>query len=118
LQENVVRWAVGRNRHDLEPQDLVYSVGLTDYLDDRLFVALVKRCYEQLKPGGVFIVGNFGNENPNRVLMDRVMSWSLIHRSPEQMKQLLASTPFGDKVEVIAEEEGVNLFAFAHKSAE
>ena len=115
LQENVVRWALGRTRHGLEPQDLVYSVGLTDYLDDRLFVALVKRCYKELKPGGMFIVGNFGDGNPNRVLMDRVMSWSLIHRSPEQMKQLIASTPFGERVQVISEEEGVNLFAFAHK---
>lgn len=118
LQDNVVRWAVGRASHDLEPQDLIYSVGLTDYLDDRLFVALVNRCYKQLKPGGIFIVGNFGHGNPNRVLMDRVLSWTLIHRSPEQMKQLIASTPFGDQVEVIAEEEGVNLFAFATKASE
>ena len=118
LQDNVVRWAVGRAGHDLELQDLVYSVGLTDYLDDRLFTALVKRCYKQLNPGGVLIVGNFGTDNPNRVLMDRVMSWSLIHRSPDQMKQLMASAGFGERVEVIAEEEGVNLFAFAQKPAE
>ena len=66
LQDNVVRWAVGRAGHDLELQDLVYSVGLTDYLDDRLFKALVKRCFKQLNPGGVLIVGNFGTDNPNR----------------------------------------------------
>ena len=43
------------------------------------------------------------------------MYWRLIHRDEEEMRQLFAETAFGDRISLIAEEEGVNLFAVATK---
>ena len=41
MNENIVKWALGRNRQAIETQDIIYSAGLTDYFDDRLFEALI-----------------------------------------------------------------------------
>ena len=52
MTENVVKWAMGRVRHDFAPLDLIYSSGLCDYLDDRLLLRMINRCYDHLHPGG------------------------------------------------------------------
>ncbi len=49
MNDNVVRWALGRVRHNIGLQDIIYSAGLTDYLDDRICAALINRSYECLE---------------------------------------------------------------------
>ena len=49
--------------------------------------------------------------------MDQLMYWRLIHRDAAQLRALFADSPFGGRVEIIAEEEGVNLFALARRAA-
>ncbi|MBI5585590.1 MAG: cyclic nucleotide-binding domain-containing protein [Deltaproteobacteria bacterium] len=115
MQADVLRWIIGREKHPIGTIDFIYSTGLADYLENPLFQTLARQSYAQLKPGGVLVVGNFGPANPNRAFMDHLLQWKLIHRSPEQLKALMAGTPFGAGVEVLAEPEGVNLFLIARK---
>ncbi|HEY3636960.1 MAG TPA: hypothetical protein VGK90_02325 [Rhizomicrobium sp.] len=70
----------------LPPQDLIYSVGLLDYLTDRRAASLVKRLYELVAPGGMLIIGNM-NETPlsNLWPMEFITDWSLHYRSEPQM---------------------------------
>jgi extracellular factor (EF) 3-hydroxypalmitic acid methyl ester biosynthesis protein len=116
MQENVIKWALGRARQDFGPQDIIYSSGLCDYLDRRLVIRLIERCHDQLNTGGALIIGNFTPANPDRPFMDNIMYWRLIHRDKSEMRQLFAETSFGDRIELITEERGVNLFAVAVKS--
>ncbi|MCD6295156.1 MAG: hypothetical protein J7M20_09630 [Deltaproteobacteria bacterium] len=97
MNENIVKWALGRVRHNFGPQDIIYSSGLTDYLDNRLFVKLIDRCYEQLRDEGVLIIGNFGPNNPNRQFMDHMLHWRLMHRDVRELKAIFKQTAFGDK---------------------
>ncbi len=115
MQENVIKWALGRAHHHFGLMDIIYSAGLTDYLDARLFQALTTRAYEHLRPGGVFIIGNFGSHNPNKAFMDHLLQWNLIHRSERELRSIFASTPFGGDIDVVAEPRGVNLVAIAVK---
>ena len=115
MQDNVVKWALGRVRHDFGPMDIIYSAGLTDYLDRRLFQTLATRCHEHLKPGGVFIVGNFNTNNPNRAFMDHLLQWKLIYRDEFDIRDTLAGTPFGTNVEVLAETQKLDLFGVASR---
>ena len=115
MQENVIKWALGRTRQDFGPQDIIYSSGLCDYLDRRLVIRLIERCHGQLNAGGVLVIGNFTPANPDRQFMDNIMYWRLIHRDENEMRQLFAETSFGDRITLIAEEKGVNLFAVAIK---
>jgi chemotaxis methyl-accepting protein methylase len=116
MQENLVKWALGRARQSFEMQDIIYSSGLMDYLDRKLFTALVTQCHRQLKDGGALMIGNFGPKNPDRNCMDHILQWKLIHRGPDDLRELFAQSPFGPDINVIQEEEGVNLFALAIKA--
>jgi len=114
MSENVIKWALGRATHHIEPQDIIYSAGLCDYLDPRLFRALITQCHRHLKPGGTLLLGNF-THYPDSIFLDKLLKWELIYRTEEEMKALFAPTPFGDRVTIIAEQAQVNLFAVATK---
>lgn len=115
LSDNLIKWALGRNRYHFPPQDIIYSSGLMDYFERRLFLKLVNRCYDQLKPGGILILGNFAPTNPNRPMMDHVFHWRLIHRDENELRDIFAHSLFGTEIEVISEKQGINLFAVAVK---
>jgi len=117
MQENVIKWSLGRSKHDFSRQDIIYSAGLTDYLDERLFITLVKKAHSFLRPGGVLILSNFSINNPNKAWMDHILQWKLIHRSDQDLKRLFMAGGFGKDVGVFHEREGVNLFAIGRKEA-
>jgi hypothetical protein len=70
----------------LPPQDLIYSVGLIDYLTDRRASGLLARLYETLAPGGLLIIGNM-NETAlsNLWPMEFITDWTLYYRNDAQM---------------------------------
>ncbi|NNF99885.1 MAG: cyclic nucleotide-binding domain-containing protein [Desulfobacteraceae bacterium] len=117
MQENVIKWALGRARHDFGEQDIIYSSGLCDYLSDRVVSTLIEKCYHQLAPGGRLMIGNFSPVNPDRYHMDQVLYWRLIHRAPEELIQLFSESAFGGDIEIMSEDEGVNLFAIARRAS-
>ena len=100
----------------LEPQDLVYSMGLTDYFSDRLCVKTLNNIYDILKPGGEVIVGNFHARCPSRVFLDYMLDWPLIYRTEEDMERIFAASKFGEsQVYVDYEEERVNMLVRCKK---
>jgi len=115
MSENVIKWSLGRATHHIEPLDIIYSAGLCDYLDPRLFRALITQCHRHLKPGGTLLLGNF-TFYPDALFLDKLLKWELIYRTEEELRELFAPTPFGERgVRIIAEQEQVNLFAMATK---
>jgi hypothetical protein len=115
MTENVIKWALGRVKHDFGTLDLIYSSGLCDYLDDRLLVKMIQRCYEHLNSGGTLVIGNFSKDNPDRFFMDHLLYWRLIHRNKADLMSLFNDTGFGGNVRIMSEEEGLNLFAIARR---
>jgi extracellular factor (EF) 3-hydroxypalmitic acid methyl ester biosynthesis protein len=109
---NLVYLATGRQKLDLKPQDLVYSIGLIDYFNDKFVIALLNYVHTLLRPGGKVVLGNFHTSNPDKVLMDYILDWKLIHRTEEDMNRLFAASAFGRPcTEIRFEAAGVNLFA-------
>ena len=115
MTENLVKWSLGKVSHNIGMQDIIYSSGLMDYLDNRLFLAFINRCYDHLKPDGVLMVGNFAPTNPNRVVMDHILYWQLIHRDKKILEDILFQSRFGGNIEILAEEQEINLFIKATK---
>ena len=75
----------------LPPQDLVYSVGLLDYLVDRRAAGLTQRLFSLLAPGGLLIIGNM-NETPlsNMWPMEFIADWTLHYRGEPEMLNWVA----------------------------
>ncbi len=118
MKDNVVKWSLGRIRHEFGKQDIIYSAGLTDYLDQRLFIALLNRIYEFLNPGGVAIICNFASRYPHKAWVDQLLQWKLIYRDEQDMKKLFGASRFGEKVKLFTEEEGITIFAVARREKE
>jgi hypothetical protein len=111
-QGHLMHLATGRQRLDLPVQDLVYSIGLIDYLSDEQVVALLDWIHTLLRPGGRVILGNFHPRNPTKALMDYVLDWILIHRSEAEMDRLYRQSAFQRGCSnILYEAQGINLFA-------
>jgi len=68
------------------PQDMIYSVGLIDYLIDRRARSLAARLYERLAPGGLLIIGNMNEtELSNLWPMEFICDWHLFYRTEKDM---------------------------------
>lgn len=116
INGNLVYLATGRQKVFLKDQDLVYSIGLIDYFNDKFVTMLLNYVYELLKPGGKVILGNFHTSNPTKALMDHVLDWRLIHRDETDMNRLFENSKFAKGcTEIRYESAGVNLFAMCTK---
>jgi extracellular factor (EF) 3-hydroxypalmitic acid methyl ester biosynthesis protein len=112
VSENLIRLALGRSTSDIRDQDLVYSIGLIDYLGDDLVVRLMDLVHGMLRPGGRIILGNIHPRNSTRGLMDHVLDWKLVHRTEQEMDRLFEASAFGrPSTNIRFEDEGINLFA-------
>lgn len=104
-QKNILRFS------SAEKFDVIWSAGLFDYFEDRLFVMALKRLLTMLRPGGEILIGNFSEHNPSRAYMELFGEWFLIHRSREKLISL--SLLAGVQRELITVEQeplGINLF--------
>ncbi len=118
INENLIALYLGRSKTRIEPQDLIYSIGLTDYLNDKLINRLLQYVYENLAPGGRVIIGNFHPRNPAKEFMDYVLEWNLIHRTEDDMHRIFENSAFKRRCSRIQfEGQGVNLFAECVKDA-
>jgi hypothetical protein len=100
------------------PQDLVYSIGLIDYFDDRMVVKMLDFIFGVLAPGGRVILGNFHPRNQTRALMDYLLEWRLIHRTEADMDRLFTASKFkSPATSTRVDATGVNLFAECIKAA-
>lgn len=110
LQKNVLRL------REAGPFDLIWSAGLFDYLNDRLAIHLLGKARNFMNDGARIVIGNFSKNHESRPYMELVCEWRLIHRSEQEMANLMTAAGFEAKnVTVESDETGVNLFANAIK---
>jgi len=115
-RRNLLHLCIGRQQLELEPQHLIYSIGLIDYFDDRIVTRLQAWIYSCLASGGRSILGNFHTSNPTRGLMDHLLDWRLIHRDEADMLRLAQAAGFApDATQCRFEPAGVNLFSVSQR---
>ncbi len=102
--------AQGGGDGELGEYDIVYCAGLFDYLSQKVCQRLVDMFCRMAKPGGLVIVTNVAATNPRKACMEYLMEWNLIHRSVDQMNDLIPEGMPFKRSEVKADSTGVNLF--------
>jgi extracellular factor (EF) 3-hydroxypalmitic acid methyl ester biosynthesis protein len=99
--------------------DLVYCAGLFDYLPDPVCKRLMPILYDLLAPGGLLLVTNVSDamngSRPFRYSMEYLLDWHLIYRDGAQLAALAPEAAPRDRVAVLGEESGVNLFLEVRK---
>jgi extracellular factor (EF) 3-hydroxypalmitic acid methyl ester biosynthesis protein len=80
-----------------EQYDLVYTLGLTDYLDDRAMVLLHRLLHRVTAPGGRAVVANFRPDLMCTAWMEAVMDWTLIYREDAELAEFGRSAGFAPR---------------------
>ena len=94
ISTNLFDLATGRIGGDLANQDLVYSISLPDYFDDKLLIKLLNAMHRLLKPGGKAVIASFHPANPFKAFMDYIVDWKVTHRTEEEVQKLFAGSAF------------------------
>ncbi|RMH02894.1 MAG: hypothetical protein D6702_07510 [Planctomycetota bacterium] len=91
--------------------DLIYSMGLYDYIQQPLARRIVSRLFELLNPGGRVFIGNLERVPDCSWVMDYALAWSLVYRDEETMRDLAAEIePGAARVAVKRDATGHCLF--------
>ncbi|MCG8376667.1 MAG: class I SAM-dependent methyltransferase [Chlorobiales bacterium] len=90
--------------------DLIYSMGLFDYLTPRVAAALLGKLIQLLRPGGEMIVGNFHVSSPSRYYMEYWLDWVLFYRTEAEFLSLLDNSPAKDRARTFFEDSGCQMF--------
>jgi extracellular factor (EF) 3-hydroxypalmitic acid methyl ester biosynthesis protein len=99
-------------------QQIVYALGLGEYLSDERINSLLNWAYDVLVPGSSVIITNLASSNPDRALMEHVLDWKAHHRTAEDLRSLLTQSQFGRQpVDILADEADVTLIACCTKPA-
>ena len=78
----------------LAPQDLIYSVGLIDYLSMKRVKNLLRSLYDKLAPGGLLAIANMADvPTGNQWPMEFICDWSLHYRSEAEMREIASAVP-------------------------
>lgn len=99
--------ATGKLFRKLEKQDLIYAVGLVDYLGHKRASRMIRDLYENLNPGGTLIIGSMRHSDESlEWQVEYVVDWTLEHRSEEEMMALAGPIEKAAKREVVADSTG------------
>jgi extracellular factor (EF) 3-hydroxypalmitic acid methyl ester biosynthesis protein len=94
--------------------DVLYAMGLFDYLTPPVARAVLAKLYELLAPGGTLLVGNFHPKNPSRIYMEYWMDWVIYYRDEAEFLELANDLP-GAEVSLTQEETGSQMFLQVRK---
>ena len=100
--------------------DYIYCAGLFDYLSDNVCKQLMNIFYQSLAPDGLLLATNataaLNSSRPFRYSMEYLLDWHLIYRDKVHFAAVSPDVVDDDKVSVIAENIGANLFLEVRKS--
>ena len=117
LQRNVLMMAKnGCEDDNKEKYQVVYSLGLIDYLKDSTISRLLNWVYDSLGEGGCAVFGNFNEGHHDEAVMKYILDWNLINRSPERLMKIAEKSKFGKAgIRVEQSIEGIQLYMVLNK---
>jgi SAM-dependent methyltransferase len=105
-------------RRDIGQFDLVYTMGLYDYLPQRLGRRLAASLFRRLRRRGRLVIANFLPEIHDIGYMEAYMDWFLVYRNREEMVNLTMDIPQADLRDIILwSEENQNILFLEVKKA-
>lgn len=94
VQRNAISFLRAAARQG-EAYDLIYTLGLTDYLDDRALALLLSLAARCLTPDGRIFLANFQPLHLASGWIDACMDWHLIYRDQTDLAGHAADAGFG-----------------------
>ena len=95
-------------------QDVLYCMGLLDYVPNEQFQRLVSALLSLVTDGGTLILGNMKEPSDTFWALDFILDWPLAYRTERAMLDLAASLP-ACRAELLLEETGNNFVLKLHR---
>ncbi|MBI3805050.1 MAG: class I SAM-dependent methyltransferase [Nitrospirae bacterium] len=99
----------------LGSQDLIYAMGLFDYLPTHIAKRLLQKLYRLLSDEGELIIGNLNASNDARYFMEYGAEWYVIYRTSQEMMEMAEGLTSPLHVEVEADAEEAQLYLIVKK---
>lgn len=117
VKANVFKVRPCSNPQTQAPFDIVYSVGLLDYVHDSLAAATIRGWWKLVAPGGCLLLTIKDRARYEPSFYDWAADWTFVPRTEEQFTELLAAAIdlTGSKVDLLREKTGVSVMAVLHK---
>ncbi len=84
--------------------DVVYALGLFEYLSDDACARLVGWAYDLLVPGGTLMITTLAKGAVDEPFLEHILEWHMIPRHPGDVAALLARSRFGGSPRVHVED--------------
>ncbi len=94
----------------LGTHDVIYSIGLIDYLPDRILKSFLRFSYGLLEKGGVLILTHKDKERYRPLPADWFCDWSFVSRSEQKVIQLVREAIGGKEILIEREQTGCIFF--------
>ncbi|GLQ07871.1 hypothetical protein [Sneathiella chinensis] len=99
--------ATGALFEKLDKQDLIYAVGLVDYLTDRRACKMVDDLYASLRPGGTLLIGSMKDSDISlEWQVEFITDWQLEYRTEEEMLNMAVNLPADATLRVLPDSTG------------
>jgi hypothetical protein len=97
----------------------MYGVGLCDTLDDESLLRVLDWAYDRLEPGGLLVLSGVMPSHPDCLLMQYVLEWQAVLRTPRQLTELFGRSRFSTDWTIVAPDSaGVMLWITAQREAD
>lgn len=113
VQENIIDLYKTPDKYFkiLRKQDLIYSIGLVDYLPNLILGEIIKFCFNLLKEEGTLILAHKNVKVHKSIASDWFCDWSFFPRSKEDMEKIINETLSEYKYEMkISEDDTKHIF--------
>lgn len=112
VRKNVLRLIYRKDTSSNDKKfNVIYSLGLIDYLPDQHIIKLLDWAFDQLEDGGTVLLGNFKQNHANDNIFKYILDWNLILRDQTHLVSLAEHSKFSQhNIEIGEENSGVQIF--------
>jgi extracellular factor (EF) 3-hydroxypalmitic acid methyl ester biosynthesis protein len=93
--------------------DMIYSIGIADYLQDRMLKKIFSDSYAKLKTGGRLVVAYKDRESHRPVELNWCCDWYFIPRNEEELIALIHASMGAENISISIEREDSGVIFFA-----
>ncbi len=111
LKDDILSITKEEKKALLSDKDLIYSIGLIDYLPDRILKKIIKSIYDNLKPGAILLLSHKDHGVYTPMQEDWLSDWKFVPRDEKKMTSLLNDIGIGnERIEVFREPTQIIFF--------
>lgn len=112
-QANILRLRTLTNLEITTPVDIIYSIGLLDYVPDRLISIVLRNWWRMLRSGGVLLLTIKDRDKYDPTFYDWMADWTFIPRVERQFTTLLSENLkiSENQIELQRDKTGVTIVA-------